>query len=134
MLVGGQGSEWRVKNSDLKIRTVTPVNIFRHIFSMIRSLTCHEAMGVRDQTVTAKVVCRHGHIVNLTALQAVQEAAGVVGVTGGRWALISHSLDRVRCGTFCCPPHHLGSAHVVVDGQIHGNTGLWREKNTGVLV
>lgn len=69
-------------------------------------------------------MCHHSDIVDLTALQAVQGAAGGRSVTGDRQALISHSLDRVRSGTFCCPPHHLCSAHVVVDGQIHGHTGL----------
>ena len=73
-------------------------------------------------------MCHHSDIVDLTALQAIQRAAGVRGVTGDRQALIGHSLDRVRCGTFCCPPHHLGSAHVVADGQIHGDTGLWKDR------
>ncbi len=40
-------------------------------------------MGFRDHTVTGQISCHHSDIVDLTTLQATQEAAGVVvGVTG----------------------------------------------------
>lgn len=73
-------------------------------------------------------MCLHGHIVDLTALQAVQETAGMGGVASVRQALVSHSMDRVRPGPSRCRPPHQGSAHVVVDGERHGGARLWAEK------
>lgn len=86
-------------------------------------------VGLRSHSVVAdQIVCHHSHVVYLTTHQAIQEAAGVGGVTGDCQALVSHSLDRVKPGTSPSPPHHLGSAHIVMDREIHGGTRLWRDK------
>lgn len=74
-------------------------------------------------------MCSYSDVVDLTAPQAIQEAAGVGGVTGDRRGLVSHSLYRVEAGTTCRSPHHLAGAHIVVDREICGNTGLCGTEN-----
>lgn len=83
-------------------------------------------MGAGGQAVTGLVVCHHSHVVDVTAPQAVQEAAGAAGVAADRGSLVRHSLDRVGAGASGRAPHHLSTAHVVVQRHIHRDTGLCR--------
>lgn len=127
-LVGGQGSERRA-NTHIQEKLHPPSSATTRAHLPVRLRTCRERRGFRGHgAVAAQVSCRRGDVVGATALEAVQGAAGAGGVTGDRRALACDSLDPVRAGTPGRPPRHLGSARIVVDGEVRGGTWHWREK------
>lgn len=74
--------------------------------------------------VTGLVVRGYSHIVNLTTLKTGNKTVGLTCITRSCQALIGHSQHRVGAGTPGCTPHHHGSAHIVTDREIPGNTRL----------
>lgn len=75
-------------------------------------------------------MCLYGHVVDLPALQTVQETAAAGAVAGISQPPVSHGLDGVVPGTSRRRPGHLCKAgtHVVGDGEIRGDARLWREE------
>lgn len=73
-------------------------------------------------------MCLHGHVVDLTALQTVQETAAASGVAAISQPPVSHGLDGVVAGTSRRRPDHPCSANVVGDGERRGGARLWREE------
>lgn len=61
----------------------------------MQRLTCHDAGGFRRHAVTDLVSCYHSDVVDLTTLQAGQDAGGVTAPTCQHGALIRQSINNV---------------------------------------